>query len=818
MPDGDSPSLRPAAASPGVVGCPVCGQDLPADGKDDHLRTAHRLFRYRDVFRDLDATLDAITVDLLTAPPDPAAWGALKRLATDERGADADRYVAAKLAVRLERLPPPSLDLVIPAVAALLAGEGADVLLTLAVSRVAAARRLALAGLVRLPRPHDRPVRRAVRRLVRDRQVPLDDRLDAMTLALPPLGESPQGRKLLKAFFGRHGKTKRLDRVRRLLQRTGPLPLLDRTRVQLEGRLRMGCPRCDVQLRPAAMAAHLWEQHRLVLDGTRVRDPWTVLAEWLDGARTGDRAAWVDRCGVAADKIDPQQGTRRLVRLLLQRGLADEEVKEGVLAEARERHATCCPWCYALVPLPREEPGAVLVHRGRRLAGGGTSVTVDDTGLRPWLEIITPRGILYRDREPDGGWTPRGAAFLWAATLIALALGCALFWPLTLGLPLRPVVVLLFAAWLIHYLFRTTGKNVEAVGERVLDHTWRWLVPRLHADGFDLADSAFVTGLARLYSKEGRTDPPEDDLARLVRIAETAVEAGKAPAAHLAALVRLQIEAAWADEEDPVPLVVRWLDRCLTGKLPLAFAQELLEEWATDWWTPRQLARLRVLTCDRAFEAGFEVENLLDLGQTAPALGDILRVESPRRLAALRLVWSLRASRPWGRMGDVYTAFDLAVTADRAGPLADQPDLLLWQQDRRFPLTPVGDRSRAGPATVAVTVAGVWVQDLLFIIPPRRVEVRKKVFGYELTLGRDAFRCAAEVDGLARLLERWFRWTFHEFLPRVDEAVGWQSPGPDGDPAAWGAVPCPECGQFLLPRLGGVGLAAGEAVVVDESA
>lgn len=812
MPDGDSPPLRSSAAA----GCPICGQGLAPNSLDDHLRIVHRLFCYRDVHRDLGDTVDAILDDLLTPAASATAWPALRRLAVDEHGADADEYIAGQLARRLGRLDADAVERLVPALGGCLATDGAGALLMLARSRLPAVRRLALAGLVRLPRPPDRPVRRAVRRLIRDRHIDLDHRLDALAVVLPPLGETPQAHKLLRALLAGHRKAKRLARVGRLIQRTGPLPLLERVRVQLEGRLRMSCPRCDTQLRPAAMATHLWEHHRLVLDGTRVRDPWSVLAEWLDDVCSGSGEDWVERCRVAADKIDPQHGARRLVRLLLQRGLAGDAVKDEVLTEARERHATCCPWCYAFVPLPRQEPGVVLVHRGGRLVGGGYSVSVDASGLRPWLEIVTPRGVVYEDREPGGAWTPRGAAFLWSGTLVALALACALFWPLALGAPLRPVAVLLFVAWLVHYLFRATGRSVEAAGERVLQHTWRQLVPRLHAGGFDLGDSAFLTGLARLYAKEGRTDPPEDDLARLVRLTETAVEAGQAPAAHLAALVRLQIEAACADEEDPVPLVVRWLGRCFAGKLPPAFAQELLEDWTTDWWTPLHLARLRILTCDRAFEAGLEVETLLDLCQTAPALGAILHPEAPRRLAALRLLWALRATRPWDRMGDVFTAFELAATAERAAPLAERPDLLLWQQDRRYQLAATSERSRSGPATVTVTLAGVWIQDLLFIIPPRRVEVRQKVHGAELTLGRDAFRVDGAADGLARLVERWFRWTFHEFMPRVDETLEWRPPDRTAILRAWGAIRCPECRHYLLPRLGAVGLAAAEAAVVEE--
>lgn len=799
MPDGDSPTA-----------CPICRQVCAAGSHDDHLRTVHGLVRYRGVHRGLDDTLDAIRDDLICAEPSDAAWQALVRLAREVKGDAADAYLARRLASWLAKAD----RAVHGALVTLLVPGSIPLFLALARSERTAGRLLALAGLAGQPLPHPQPIRRVLRTLVRDRSLPLDQRLDAVARVLPGLGTSPQARKLLQALLAGHGKARSLDRLRRLSQRTGPLPVLDRFEQHLQERLRMSCPRCGSELRGEAMLTHLWDQHRLVLDGTRVREPWNVLEEWLDRARQHGEPEWIARARIAADKIDPQGGARRLVRLLLQRGMADDEVRQAVLAEAREHHASCCPWCYARVPLPRPAPGAVLIHRGGRLVGGGYALTLDEQGLRPWLEVITPVGVLYRGVEPDGGWTPRGAAFLWGGTIILLAVVCALIWPAAFGSPLRPVVVLLFAAYLVHLGFRLYARQIDGIQERVLEHAWTWLAPRLHASGFDPGDSAFLTGLARLYSREGRTDAPEEELARYVQLTEAAVEQGKAPAAHLAALVRLQIEQQADDEDDPVPLVVRWLTRCLTGKLPVQLAQELLEDWAAEWWTPVNLARLRILVCDRAFEAGFEVENLIDLGQTAPALGTILRLEAPRRLAALRLVWSLRANRPWDRLGEVVTAFELASSSERSGPLSERPDLLLRGEDRRFPLSVDGGSPR--PATVQVTLAGVWVQDLLFIIPPRQVEVRPRSGSCEMILGRDAFRSAVELDNLARQLERWFRWVFHDLLPRVDGVLEWRSPHRGAILRAWGAITCPECRQFLLPRVGEVGLAVGEAVVVED--
>src|SRR5205085_7896074 len=138
------------------------------------------------------------------------------------------------------------------------------------------------------------------------------------------------------------------------------------------------------------------------------------------------------------------------------------------------------------------------------------------------------------------------------------------------------------------------------------------------------------------------------------------------PPGHLAALYRLLIEDAAAAGEDPVPLVVEQLARCFVGRLPMVFAERLLEDWRCGWWTRGNLARLRVLLCDRAFEAGFEVRNLQDAGHNAPSLGAVLNTDEPTALAGLRLVWSLRPTRPWDRCGEASSAFELAADPGRA--------------------------------------------------------------------------------------------------------------------------------------------------------
>ena len=373
------------------------------------------------------------------------------------------------------------------------------------------------------------------------------------------------------------------------------------------------------------------------------------------------------------------------------------------------------------------------------------------------------------------------------------------------------MLTLLVLAVIGHVLVRLVWRIRKPAGRRVLEYAWRYLAPHLHAKGFHLEDSAFLAGLARLHERTSAADPPPEEVTRCVRFTEQAVKRGEAPTGHLAALCRLQIERSRSKRGRSGAAGGAWLERCFTGRLPLAFAQQMLEDWETAWWTAGALARLRILLCDRAFEAGFEVRSLLDAGQNAPALGGVLKTEAPLPLAGLRLLWSLRATRPWDRLGEVHTAFEMAENPDYNDVLAELFGVLLWQEDRGCIVAADGGRKKMAAASIQLTATGVWLQDVLFSIPPRSSEVRLKSIGSEMVLGLHTFRSPSDLDPLSRQMERWFRYAFHEFLPEIERVLTWQSPDRAAILRAWGAVPCPECRRPLLPRAGEVGIALDEA-------
>lgn len=786
-----------------LIICPLCGLSVAPGDYDHHLRADHRVVHYRGARRELADALEAIRADLTGDAPQPEAWQTLVRLAREEHGQGGPDWLAGWLTTALRRVPEGKLGALLPALAGLVA-SGDEEVRALAERSEPAPRALALECLARRPAPVPGKLLSALRGLMYDRTLPAKAQERVAASHLAAVGAEELGGRMLRWLTAKLGRAEALRRLRRLLKLTGGHRLIDEAASKRTKRARLECPRCGVRLRRSEMEQHLWKGHRLLLEGVRVVGPWEVIEGWArQYQQTGD-AELLERCRVAAERVEPEGGLERLGRVLLAVGAAEPGQRAAHLAKARERHAGACPWCYALVPVTVEAAPTELNLRPGRLSGGGYEVEAPENGLYTRLRIATPRGVVYEGREPGRLWTQGGAAAAFAGPLAGLALLVAALWPAWLGQPLPGVLFLVMLAQLVALFAWLLARPDRPSEERLLTYAWEKLVPALNGGG--LQDSGFVAGLARLTWRLGRTDVP----AGVVEAQLQLLSGAKAPPGHLAAVCRLAAELTAARGGDPVRQVERWAARCFEGQWPLSFLQHLLDGWSAPWWTAGQRARLRARLCDRAFEAGFEVQGLLDAGNNAPALGAVLRLDDERVLAGLRLMWSLRATRPWDKLGEARSAFELATEPGRVGLFEKHPGLLLWQEDRASVMVGPGAASYMRAAEVLLTVQGVWVQGELFRAPPRVFEVRARSVGWELRLDGRAFRSPDDLDALSRLLEKWFRFAFHEVLPGVDRARGWVSPERPALLRAWGAVPCPECGKFSLPKVGEVGLALEE--------
>jgi hypothetical protein len=793
------------------VACPECWESVPGHQLDAHLQQAHQIYAFRGARRKFKEALGMVLAAVCSAEPDVDAWRMLQGMARDAHGAHAETFLAQWLGEALRDVQPANRGEVITALAQTAAVSGCSLrLLTLLTAGPSeASRQLALAVVARLPLPIPSSLISAVRPLLMDTRLPEGTHIGAAAALVHTLGQdNAETNEVLGALVAGLPKVKAVERLRRLQEHFGPAPTIEQFRSRIEDLIRMRCPRCPVEMRRREMVQHLWTEHTLILDGRRAREPWALIEDWIDKFRRKGDAELLTRCRALAQRLDAENGLQRVHRLFMKRGVADNEACAALLSEAQKNRTSLCPHCFAFVPLPREVPPFVICLSHGRLTARGYRVEIVEGGLVPRVEMETPDLTLPTARDEGRGLTIRGAIYLWVGPFVIAALLLAVALPAFEVRPLVSVVALLAWSLAVYGGVRLLYRPRRDLSEHVVDYAWTHFVPHFHEKRFSLEESGFVSGLAVI--SRGRGDPAERSAAleRVLAITEKAVTRGAVH--HLAVLRRLQAEDQMRAGTDALAGLVAQVGRCFDGKLPLAYADALLADLDAKLWSPGVKARLRVLLCDRAFEAGFELRNLVEAGETAPALGKVLDIADQESLAWLRLLWSLRPRKPWDRCGPATNVFDLAANPEEGERLAKWVDLLL------VPTVRLTNRGRGGSAGQSINVEflvssrGIVFRDRLFTRLPSNIEiVSLKTLtrdGYQLVLDGHTFDFAIDPEPIANKLERWSRFLTAELTPLLADVDQWQSPNVTANLRAHDMVRCPECRQTLMSRAGEVGM------------
>jgi hypothetical protein len=780
------------------VACSECGQRLPGGQLEAHLRQAHRVYQFREARRSLPEMVACLLEALCRASPDHEAWATLQAIACEEHQGRADGMLASWLAQQLSAPAGDARQQAAEPMAAAIAASAAGqrfIPLLAAVARDAASRpaalHLALTLSARLPAPVDAATLQAVTPLLGSRQVPVEARLAAVAALLETTGKSgPAVRPLLRAFAAGTSRESAIRRLNQLEQHVGQLPAIDELCRELEDQIVMRCTRCPAELPRAQMIPHLWAEHRLVLEGRRVREPWRLIEDWLEDYRLERDPAVLTRCQELVSRLDPDAGPARLQRLLLRHGIDDPEARTALLARARQKGASICPHCYAGVSLQDTLPPApVEMHEGD-LAWEGYGVYASDRWLLPWLTIETPDGVLRDGLQPEWRRTRAGLVAVLAVVLLLLMLGLMIF-----AVPLALLAgVVLATALALGGLLYLVWPAPPLLQDRAVDAAWTLLAPHL-LENLTRQGTAFLAGLARISAGRGSVEKRAEILADACEALDEATRAEPARARHLGALRRLLMEDLAAQKEDVVALLLEQAEPCLAGKAPLGLLDELLAFEEAPWAKAGSRARLRAGLCVRAFEAGLECADLIDLGRAYPALGAALTVEDPDSLAQLRLLWWLRQARPWQKLGDAKTVFELLEDRKAGGKRLEQCPEVLLAVEGSPPLF---------MGTCGVLLEGTWITEL-----PASVDVvaqRGKHGGYHLVVGPSIFPFRESPDELARRLERWLHYYFGDFLPQAASARRWRKPGTLAALGAGNGVACPECRCRILPCIGEMAL------------
>jgi hypothetical protein len=663
--------------------------------------------------------------------------------------------------------------------------------------------RLALEIVLRLAPPLPESVSRLVVPLMSDARFPVPLRLNAAIQVLRsiPAG-SPLVDELLQSLLDGINPLRAVERLRFVALHVPNQPDVERRRKELERQTAIACPRCGIQLQRPDLIVHLWQAHRLLMEGSQARDPWKMIEDWLrDYARTG-RKELLERSSELGQQLDPEAGLTRVHRLLLAAGLTDEEARENLTAQAEGRRASLCPHCYALAPPEHEAlPPPMNLSRGR-IAGNGCAVEVSDRYIFTRLYTATPDEVLHDGPEPGRGLTQRGQTIFLTGPLALIALGVAFLLPTRLLPPLTPVSLILLAALLVYLRIRRRHDSGSEPAQRAVDHAWRFLAPEMHRPHFARKDAKFLARLAVTSIGRGSPALREKSLERLAELTKPEVMKGQAPCGDLAALHCLELDDAIRLGGDPVPILVDDLAACLAGDLPLVFGEQLLEAWPNEARDRGQRARLRVLLCARAFEYGFEARDLHELGRVSSIFGQAYASEDLNGLLRLRWLWNNRPARVWQRCGSASTVFDLArYPALGSQYLDSRPDLLLFQ-----PMS-VGSGDREAGAPILICEEGIVYRDIIIKDIDTPISVKAKPSGaYDLLIGKQKLSFDQEPALLARRLQGWARFLIRDILPAARALADRRNPAKLRPLMRQKTILCPECHNSFLALRGEVGI------------
>ncbi len=787
-----------------LVVCAECQSEVRAKDLELHLRRAHQIFQFRGARQTYPETRDAILKTICTPPPDFAAWHSLQSLAEDKHPDEADRYLVIWLLQFIKDADAEQRGASIAAVAELLvAAEASHRLVPHLVgphknaSWELLGQRISLEICTRLSGPIPPALIAIVCSFLDHKELSRRARENAALAFLRSAGKNAAlAGEVLHAFVAQTSKKRGVQKLQQLEQRFGHSAAIDAIVKEIDDEIRMSCPRCPTELRKKDMVAHLWDEHRLVLDGQRVREPWRVIEDWVVDYGLEKDTQVLQRCRELALKDDPQAGLVRLQRLLYRRGLRDRELLNELRAQVKMRTATLCPACCAAIPI--DDPPVVqpLSLEPARLYGYGYDLEVSERGLVPSLRIETPDAIIYRGREPGRGLTRLGAAVLLIVPFIVATY-----------LLVNTFTENEFPAWLVGSV--AVGIGMLAAGmlyliwpsprpakERLVLTAWKLLVPDMLQEEMDRRAWGFLHGLVEITDEVRRQTLNQDLLLECCEEASEAARTDPLARACLARLSRRCIADMHDMGEDPFDFVITLAGECFKGKLPLSFLGDLLSNFhgsERTRWSDDDLNRLAILVAHEACAAEVDLDDWLNLGRAFPVVGDALNLDQRWHWLQFFALWQQRSRKPWDDVGPALTMIDLAKAPEEYEEvLAYYPDVLLY----------------VPKANLVIGSKGVWIEGVCVTSFQAGAEVSaQKISGnYELTVGPIKIRCAENPRAYLDDIRRWLRYYFQEFLPTVSNLA---RPLVESRHRMWqlSKTTCPECGKGLVACLGDLGVA-----------
>ncbi len=788
-----------------LVVCTECDANVRSRDLELHLRRAHQVFQFRGVRKTYVETRSAILKAVCTTPTDLAAWKGLQGLAVDRHPQETDRYTVGWIYQFLKEVDVESRGDAVAALAeVVVAADAVDRLLPIftgpakTVQYEQLGQWIALELCPRLSAPLSARVLALVLPFLDNKELSRRSRENAVLALMRLLGkDGPRTEGVVRAYIAQSNRTRGIEKLQNIEHRFGHSAVLDAVVRELEDEVRMSCPRCPTELRKKDMVGHLWEKHRLVLDGQRVREPWRVIEDWVVDYGLEKDPQVLKQCRELAIKDDPQTGLARLQRLLYRRGLRDRDLLNELKSLVKSRKATLCPHCCAPVKVtdpPTVEP---LSLDRKRLEGYGYHLEVSEKGLFPSLHIETPEAIVFHDREPGRFLTRMGGILFLIGPLMALTF-VALYGLLrhTNYSPLLPAGIALgvglFGALFVFLLWPSPGPAKE----RLIKAAWKQLVPDMLQDDMGPRAWGFLQGLTEISERIAHHHLSQDVL---IDCCEEASEAGRTdPLAVtcLAAMSRHCLADMRDGGEDAFDFVLTLASECFKGKLPLSFLSDLLANFhgkERSAWTKSDLNRLPIMIAERAFTAELDLDDWFNLGRAFPILGAVLNLDSRWHWLQFHALWKHQQRKPWEAAGYALTMLELAqIPKQHEDLLAFYPDVLLY----------------IAKANLVIGTKGVWIEGVCISSYQANAEIAwlRTSTGFEISIGAVRIRTPENPRDALDEIKRWLRWYFQDFVPSIPTAP---RPMTESRHRMWqlDKTACPECSRALVPCPGDLGIA-----------
>jgi hypothetical protein len=787
-----------------LVVCSECQAEVQVRDLEFHLRRAHQVYQFRGERKTYAETREAILQAVCTPPPDPAAWKSLQGLAEDKHPQETDRYLVSWLYQFIKDVDAGQRSRVITALAeVLIAAQAVERLLPVIAGAAKNASWELLGQLItleicsRLPGPIPQRMLPLVTPLLDLKELPRRARENAVLALLRWLEkDQPLGANVLRAYVGQSSKKRGLEKLQRLEQRFGHSAVLETVSQEIENEIRMSCPRCLTELRKKDMVGHLWEKHRLVLDGQRVREPWRVIEDWAVDYGLEKDPHVLERCRELALKDDPRAGLARLQRMLYRRGMRDGELLSELRDQVSSRKATLCPHCFAALAIEPATLVQPLTLEPPFLKGYGYHLEVSERGLMPSLRIESPDAILFRGREPGRGLTRIGGILLLVIVLMACMYGLvALVTEETIPAVLDGSVALGVGLVWAGFLY-LVWPNPRPAKDRLVKAAWKLLVPEILREEMGRREWSFLHGLVRI-SEEFPHHKVNEDL--LLECCEQASEAARMdPLARicLASLSRCYITDMRERGADPSDFVLTLAAECFKGKLPLSFLGELLENFHAEQrahWSKCDLNRLPILLAFQALLAEVDIDDWFSLGRAFSVVSAVLHLEQRWHWQQCFALWDQRSRRTWESAGTAKTMFGLAkMPKEFEHLLSFYPDVLLYSPS----------------ANLVVGSKGIWIEGVCIRSFQAGDEVSAQSIsgGFELRIGALLIRCADNPRAYLDEVRRWLHWYFRVFVPSVSRHA---EPLVESRHRMWQTdkITCPECSRSLVTCTGDLGVA-----------